>query len=87
MTVSVLFWVLLYDGGEIGFYDLVTHGIICGLIWVDGIGVNGIPVRLRHWLELCLPIFVLYTIWSVLQSPLVFSVENPYYDDHDFIYP
>jgi len=61
------------------------------LILVDGLLVNRIPVRLRHWFELCLPTFALFIIWSVLQSPLGFDLDNPYIEelgiDDDKIYP
>jgi len=86
MTVTVLFWFLVFNGGTPSVFSVLAHGVIFVLIWVDGVGINRIPVRLRHWFELCLPTFVAYIIWTVLQSPLVFEIENPFFDD-DKIYP
>lgn len=89
MVVSVLYWFLVYDGDGHHWYhyhNLLVHGIICGALWVDGLLVNRIPVRLRHWFELCLPIYVLYVLWSVLQSPVVFGMVNPYKENDDMIY-
>merc|ERR1712232_555222 len=53
----------------------------------DGLVVNRIPVRLRHWTELSLPFYLAYSMWTVLQSPLVFDVNNPDHEDDDKIYP
>merc|ERR1712232_685501 len=52
-------------------------GTILVLVWLDGLAVNRIPVRLRHWTEFSLPFYLAYTVWTVLQSPLVFDVDNP----------
>jgi hypothetical protein len=69
----------------------IFHGGFCILVLVDGLMVNRIPIRLRHWFELCLLLFVVYIIWSVIQSPLALDIDNPYMEDRgyddDKIYP
>lgn len=92
--VTVLYWALLHPPGLKGLFLLsmvILHGGVWVLILVDGFLVNRIPIRMRHWLEICLPFTLLYTLWSVLQSPLGFDLENPYMDafgvDDDKIYP
>jgi len=86
ITVTVLFWGLVYTSGTPSLFSVLAHGVIFVLVWVDGLVINRIPVRLRHWLELCLPMFVAYVIWTILQSPLVFEIDNPFVND-DRIYP
>jgi len=85
-TVTAMYWYLVYDGDVLRFSSVSAHGVIFVLIWVDGLAVNRIPVRLRHWFEICFPTFFAYVVWTVLQSPLVFDVDNPGEDD-DKIYP
>lgn len=78
LTVSVLYWGLVYDGGFPNIGAIFGHGVVLVPVWLDGLLVNRIPVRLRHWFEISLPTYILYSIWTVLQSELVFGVENPY---------
>ena len=77
---------VLHDGGTTGTTNVLRHEVIFVLVWMDGLVVNRIPVRLRHWVEICLPAFLAYLIWTILQSPLVFEMENPYEEDDDQIY-
>jgi len=84
MVVTCMYWLLVYDG-EASNESILKHGVVFVLVWLDGLVVNKIPVRLRHWFEICFPVLLAYAIWTVLQSPLVFEVGNPYYDD-DQIY-
>lgn len=92
--VTVLYWALLHPPG-LPFLFLVSmimlHGGVCVLILVDGLLVNRIPIRLRHWFEVVLPLFLAWIIWSVLQSPLGFDLNNTYMEafgaDDDKIYP
>lgn len=88
ITVTVLYWALVYEGGTPDLFSIFSHGVIFILVWVDGLVINRIPVRLSHWLTLCLPVFVAYIIWTILQSPLVFEIDIPFADvDDDRIYP
>lgn len=92
--VTVLYFGLLHPPGLTGiflFWMVWLHGGVWVLILIDGFLVNRIPIRMRHWLEICLPFTLMYALWSLLQSPLGFDLENPYMDavdvDDDKIYP
>ena len=61
--------------------SILAHGIICGLVLIDGLVLNSIPAQLRHWAELFIPYSIIYSIWSILQ--LVLEVDNPYTTDDD----
>jgi hypothetical protein len=52
-----------------------------------GFVVNRIPIRARHWLEICIWYSILYLIWTIIHSPLVASVGTPNTIDDDLIYP
>lgn len=87
LVLTVVYWVLIYEGTreELSAYNVLAHGIVMALIWIDGLVVNRIPVRMRHWLEIGVPFLVLYTTWTVLQG-VVLGIPNPDYDYHS-IYP
>ena len=85
MVVTITYWLPVYEGATLSTINVLRHGVVFVLVWFDGLVVNRIPVRLRHWVEIVLPVFLAYAIWTVLQSPVVFEVKNPYEDD-DLIY-
>ena len=85
MGVTITYWLPVFQGGALSTEQVLTHGVVFVLVWFDGLVVNRIPVRLRHWVEIILPVLLAYVVWTVLQSPLVFEVENPNEDD-DNIY-
>jgi len=85
MVVTIMFWLLVYESGTPAPSSILRHGVVYVLVWFDGLVVNRIPVRLRHWVEIVLPVILAYVVWTVLQSPVVFEVENPYKED-DQIY-
>jgi len=92
--ITVLYWALLHPPEARGLFlysMIILHGGVAALILVDGLLVNRIPIRMRHWLEICLPFTFMYALWSLLQSPLALDLENPYMDafgaDDDKIYP
>jgi hypothetical protein len=87
MMVTILFWAMLYKGGIPSTVAILAHGVVCLLIWIDGFVVNRIPVRARHWLEICIWYAILYLIWTIIQSPLVAGIGNPNKPDDDLIYP
>ena len=92
--VTVLYWALLHPPGLPPIFlisMIVLYGGVCVLILVDGLLVNRIPIRMRHWLELYLPLFLSWIIWLLVQSPLGLYLNNAYMDaigfDVDKIYP
>jgi len=87
VTISVLYWALVYDGTT-NTYVLLAHGIVGVCILVDGLCLSRIPIRLRHWLEWIVPMYILYFLWTVMHSSLVFDIQNPYFPElGDRIYP
>jgi hypothetical protein len=63
--------------------SVLSHGVVAVLVFLDGLFVNSIPLRLRHWFEFVMPVDLLYIIWSVLHSSLVFGIGNPDNQDED----
>lgn len=84
LTVTVLYWGLVYDGGMPNSTAIFGHGGVLVPVWLDGLLINRMPVRLRHWFEICLPTYIMYAIWTVLQSELVFAVKNPYDENMEY---
>jgi len=83
LIVTVLYWVLLYSGGAVLFYDILSHGVVFVMVWIDGFLVSRIPVRARHWLEVSVWFCVLYLVWSIIHSDLAADVGNPDKSDND----
>jgi hypothetical protein len=82
VVVTVSFWLLLFDG-EMEVRSVLGHGVVALLVVVDGLVLNTIPIRLRHWFEIVLPVTFAYILWTVLQSGLVFDIGNPDNMDED----
>jgi hypothetical protein len=87
MMVTILFWAMLYKGGVPSTFAILAHGVVCVLIWIDGFVVNRIPIRARHWLEICIWYPILYFIWTIIHSSLAANIGNPNKSDSDLIYP
>jgi hypothetical protein len=93
MAVTLLYWILVHSTGLFDViileYRILLHGGVCFLVLVDGLVVNRIPVPLYHWPGICF--FPSFIIWTVLQSPLCFDLDNSYAEDLEFdddkIYP
>lgn len=80
-TASILFWLLLYDGGTPNFDAVINHGVIAILTSIDGFVVNRIPIRLPHWLGFMVPFEILYLLWTVIYA--FAGISNPDYMDDD----
>jgi hypothetical protein len=80
VLVTVNYWLLVFDG-DLTVQGVLGHGVVAFLVLVDGLGVNTIPIRLRHYLEFVLPVASLYLLWSYLQSAL--NIGNPDNQDED----
>lgn len=81
--VTVMYWTLLYEGGPVEPVTVFTHGLVAVVVWIDGLVVNRLPIRLRHWLEWLTPFYTLYLIWTILQSSVGFAIGNPDNTDGD----
>jgi hypothetical protein len=82
VIITLLYWTMLFSG-ELFIVSVLSHGVVAVLVLVDGLFVNAIPIRLRHWFEFILPVDLIYIIWSVLHSSLVFGLGNPDNQDED----
>ena len=80
LVVTIAFWTMIYDGvPEIA--TIFPHGILTLAVLLEGFGINAIPIRLRHYLELVLPFALAYVLWSYLHS--LFGIGNPDNNDED----
>jgi hypothetical protein len=83
--IAILFWLLVYDyesEGQVTFLDIMPHGGMVIVVWVDGLMVNRIPVRWTHWWGGALPFEIAWAVWSIFQS-LVFDIGNPNANEGD----
>jgi hypothetical protein len=46
--VSLLYWLLVYDGSSVVYPEVYRHGILMVLVMTDGFVVNRIPIRLKQ---------------------------------------
>ena len=76
-TVAVLYWVFIYDyakGTPPSYYTVMSHGIAFLVVLADGMIVNSIPLRLKHFIfTLCYG--VLFITWSIIQA--FAYIDNP----------
>jgi hypothetical protein len=80
ILVTIAFWFMIYDG----VMDIATvfpHGILTAAVLLDGLVINAVPIRLRHYLEFVVPFAMTYMLWSYLHSTS--DIGNPDYEDED----
>jgi hypothetical protein len=82
VVVTVTYWLMLFDG-EMIVRAVLGHGVVAVLVVVDGLVLNTIPIRLRHWSEFVFPVALAYILWTLLHSGLVFGIGNPDNEDED----
>lgn len=46
--VTLLYWLLVYDGSSVVYPEVYRHGILMILVMMDGFVVNRIPIRLKQ---------------------------------------
>jgi hypothetical protein len=81
LMLSIAFWSMIYDGTSAISTVIFPHGILTSAVLIDGFGINAIPVRLRHYLELVVPFALSYILWSYLHG--AFDIGNPDENDED----
>lgn len=84
IVVTVGYWTLVWDGTSSAFTyrNLMIHGGFMLIVLLEGLVINRIPIRLRHfWLVAAY--LILYLAWTVLHALL--GIGNPETDD-DLIY-
>lgn len=86
IVVTIGYWGLEWDGSidVLGYRNLMVHGGVLLLLLLEGLVINRIPLRLRHYGIL---VFYLigYLIWTVVHS--VLEIGNPTTpEDDDSLY-
>lgn len=85
LLATILFWVLVYDANT--FYnpydDIMRHGILFTMVFIDGMVINRIPIRLKQlvWVE---AVDVSYVVWLAIHQ--FASIGNPFVDGRDVLY-
>jgi hypothetical protein len=82
--IAILFWLLEYDysNSKVTFLDIMPHGGMVVLVWIDGLVVNRIPVRWTHWWGGALLFEIAWALWSIFHS-VVFDIGNPNANTND----
>jgi hypothetical protein len=81
--VTILYWVLVYNpDNSLTYSNVMPHGGMLVLVWVDGFVINRIPCRWQHWWGAVVPFEAAWIFWSVLHSTL-FDIGNPDANDGD----
>jgi hypothetical protein len=81
ILVTLLFWLLVYDKNyETSYPTIMSHGVVFVFLVIDGLVINRIPVRIKHFL-FCSLYYLLYTLWSYIHS--LTGIENPDKDSGD----
>jgi FAR-17a/AIG1-like protein len=80
ILVTLLFWLLVYDNDSaISYPTIMSHGVILLLVVIDGLVINRIPIRIKHFLFCCL-YYLFYILWSIVHS--FTAIENPDTEDN-----
>jgi len=85
LLITILYWALVYEPGnsKLDYNNFSNHGGICLLVWLNGLVIDRIPVRMRHWYSMALPFELAFVVWSVIHS-MVISENGPLYDVLDW---
>lgn len=86
---TVFYWGSVLTGNNTRsisyLFDVAPHGLIFCCVFLDGLHINRIPLYWRHvWAIQAM--IVLFILWTVMHSPVVLDVGNPYESD-DALYP
>jgi hypothetical protein len=85
LMIAILFWLLVYDydsDESVTYLNIMEHGGMVVLVWIDGLVVNRIPVKWKHWWGAALPFELCWAVWSICQS-VVFEIGNPNENEGD----
>jgi hypothetical protein len=74
LIITILFWVLDYDGGKVIYRDYMQHGGIFLFVLIDGMLINRTPIRIKQILFVEL-LYVVYALWTYIHS--ITSIGNP----------
>jgi hypothetical protein len=84
VAVTLLFWLVEYDPDKnvIDYYTVMAHGGVAVLVLFEGILVNRVPVRLKHYL-FNFVLASLYLGWTIIQTLVLRYNPNAGDDDDD----
>jgi hypothetical protein len=80
VVVTLLYWLLVYDGSSVDHTDVYRHGILMILIMMDGFVINRIPIRLKQIVFVYAYSFA-YLVWSLIHFAA--DIGNPETMDND----
>ncbi|CAB9516478.1 expressed unknown protein [Seminavis robusta] len=86
IIVTVGYWTMDWDGKLttlLDYYNIMTHGGVMILVLLEGLFINRIPLRVRHYGLLALYMMA-YLIWTFVHA--WFLIGDPTSEDDDAIY-
>jgi hypothetical protein len=83
LFVTILYYGLVYKGEKLDFPQIAKHGILVGIIGIDGLILNRIPLRLK---QVVFPFSyeIIYLGWTIIHA--ISGIGNPNLEDSDAIY-
>mgnify|MGYP000007274053 CR=1 FL=1 len=72
LLTAFLFWTIIFpkelkEGYKIGYGTFLLHGLVTLMVLFDGMILNRIPVRIKHYFIL-LAFDVIYVIWTMIHA-------------------
>ena len=87
LLVTFLFWIITYPKTDVAvdYGMFALHGICMLAVWIDGLVLNKIPVRIKHYFFV-LTVDMIYCLWTIIHAGagLDSGSDNP--DEGDAIY-
>ena len=82
IVVALGYWGLEWDGSASGFFyrNFMIHGVIVGIVLVDGLVINRIPVRITHYAVLVVYLSA-YLAWTLVFE--LTDMDNPWAEATD----
>ena len=66
VAICLLYWTGIHDSAApIEYVTVMEHGVLGALVWIDGLVVGRVPVRVKHLVVLG-GVCLLYLVWSVV---------------------
>ena len=80
LLIVIVYWVILFDDQGVTYLNVMKHGVVFLIIFLDGLVLSRVPVRLKHVVFTFLYAGT-YIAWSAIHAFVL--GENPYKDDED----
>lgn len=78
--VTLLYWLLVYDGSSVIYPEIYRHGLLLILVMVDGFIINRIPIRLKQ-VVFIYAYSMAYLVWTLIHFAA--DLGNPEVTDTD----